>query len=96
METDFRGYNTEEVSRLIDLWIFSEIKRKMLKEYLLNAKTIEDVGDMYGYSARNASTIINEGKNIVFSHMYKRHNTYIIYIRRKRGSPIKQKSHKVS
>lgn len=89
METDFRGYNTEEVSRLIDLWIFSEKKRNMLREYLINAKTIEEVGDMYGYSSRNASTIINEGKNIVFSHMYKRHNVCIVYLRKRKKSPIK-------
>lgn len=89
METDFRGYNTEEVSRLIDLWIFSEKKRNMLREYLINAKTIEEVGEMCGYSSRNASTIINDGKDIVFSHMHKKHNTYIIYIRRKKKSPIR-------
>jgi hypothetical protein len=90
METDFRGYNTEEVSRLIDLWIFSDKKRKMLKEYLLNSKTIEEVGEMYGYSSRNASTILNEGKNIVFSHMHKKHNVCIVYVRRKKRSPIRR------
>ncbi len=89
METDFRGYTTEDVSRLIDLWIFSKKKREMLKAYLIDAETIEHIAEMYEYSPRNTSTIINEGKNIVFSHMNKKHNVCVVYLRKRKPSPIK-------
>ena len=89
METDFRGYNTEEVSRLIDLWIFSKKKREMLKAYLIDAETIERIAEMYEYSPRNTSTIINEGKNIVFSHMNKNHNVCVVMLRKRKPFPTK-------
>lgn len=82
METEFKGHTTEDIARLIDLWIFSAKKREMLKAYLIDAETIEHIAERFEYSPRNVSTIINAGKDIIFSHLQE--PVYVVYIRRKK------------
>lgn len=55
------GKNTEEWSRLIDLWIFNSRYREVLKRHLLEHETIERVAENCQLSESQVKRIINSG-----------------------------------
>ena len=55
------GKNTEEWSRLIDLWIFNSRYREVLKRHLLEHETIEQVAENCEISESQVKRIINSG-----------------------------------
>ena len=59
------GKNTEEWSRLIDLWIFNSRYREVLKRHLLEHETIEQVAESCGISDSQVKRIINSGLDIL-------------------------------
>lgn len=59
--------NTEEVSRLIDLWIFSERDRAMAKRRFIDGIKFESLAEEFDMSVRQTKRIIYAARQILLS-----------------------------
>lgn len=62
------GNNTEDVARLIDLWIFSERDRAIAKRKLIDNIKFEPLAEEFDLSVRHTKRIVYKVKQILFSH----------------------------
>lgn len=56
-----------EIEKLIDLWIFSERDRKILKRRLLDGIIYERLSEEFDLSVRQIKTIVKKGEERLFS-----------------------------
>ena len=56
-----------DLSRLIDLWIFNERDRKILKRRLLDGIIYERLSEEFDLSVRQIKTIVKKGEERLFS-----------------------------
>jgi len=56
-----------EIENLIDLWIFSERDRKILKRRLLDGIIYERLSEEFDLSVRQIKTIVKKGEERLFS-----------------------------
>ena len=64
-----RGITTEDVARLIDLYIFRERDRGIMRRKLIDGLTFEEVADEFGMSPRGIKYIVYRGEAIIFKHV---------------------------
>jgi len=56
-----------EIENLIDLWIFNERDRKILKRRLLDGIIYERLSEEFDLSVRQIKTIVKKGEERLFS-----------------------------
>lgn len=61
------GLNYKQWEDMIDLWIFNAKHREMLKAYLLDGVSYEDLAEMHNYSVNHVKDIIYQGEKRLFS-----------------------------
>lgn len=61
--------STEDISRMIDLWIFSERDRAVLKRRLIDNIGFEKLSEEFDLSVRRTKTIVYKGLDVLISHM---------------------------
>lgn len=64
-----RGITTEDVARLIDLYIFRERDREIMRRKLIDGLTFEEVADEFGMSPRGIKYIVYRGEAVIFKHI---------------------------
>lgn len=64
---DFGKLTRPEVEELIDLWIFNERHREILKRRLLDGVCYEPLAEEFGLSVSQIKNIIRVGQNKLFS-----------------------------
>lgn len=60
---------TDEVSDLIDKWIFSERDRAILNRRLIDGLTYDLLADEFDLSVRHLKNIVYKGENKIFKHL---------------------------
>lgn len=54
---------------LIDKWVLSEMARGMLRDFLLDSRTLEDIGEKYDRSVTQVKHILNKWQGVIFRHI---------------------------
>ena len=68
-EYQSRGITTEDIERLIRLYIFRERDREIMRRKLIDGLTFEQVADEFGMSPRGVKYIVYRGETIIFEHI---------------------------
>lgn len=71
-EFETRFLNRNEVELLIDLWIFGETDRAMIKRHLLDGITLERLSEEFDVSVVTVKRIIYKAENKLFSILQKK------------------------
>lgn len=58
-----------EIEELIDLWIFSERDRAVLKRRLLDGICFEPLGEEFGLSTQAVKTIVYKSLDKIYRHI---------------------------
>ncbi|HCJ37830.1 MAG TPA: hypothetical protein DHV37_05835 [Erysipelotrichaceae bacterium] len=66
---DDYNLSTQEVSALIDLWIFNERDRRILKRRLIDGLTYESLAEEFDLSTPRIKTIVYKCQDKVFKHI---------------------------
>ena len=64
-----RGITTEDIERLIGLYIFRERDREIMRRKLIDGLTFEQVADEFGMSPRGVKYVVYRGETIIFEHL---------------------------
>ena len=68
MRTDAFNLSRTEWIELIDLWIFNETDRAILKRRLLDGRTYEQLAEEFNYSDRQIKTRVYKAEKQLFKH----------------------------
>ena len=69
MNIDDYNLSTKDVSDLIDLWIFSERDRLILKRRLIDGLTYERLAEEFDLSVQRVKTIVYKSQEKIFKHI---------------------------
>ena len=69
MRADAFNLSRTEWIELIDLWIFNETDRAILKRRLLDGRTYEQLAEEFNYSDRQIKTRIYKVEKQLFKHI---------------------------
>ena len=69
MRTDAFNLSRTEWIELIDLWIFNETDRAILKRRLLDGRTYEQLAEEFNYSDRQIKTRAYKAEKQLFKHI---------------------------
>ena len=69
MKADAFSLGRTEWNELIDLWIFNEIDRAILKRRLLDGRTYEQLAEEFNYSDRHIKTRVYKAEKQLFKHI---------------------------
>ena len=69
MRADAFNLSRTEWVELIDLWIFNETDRAILKRRLLDGRTYEQLAEEFNYSDRHIKTRVYKAKKQLFKHI---------------------------
>ena len=69
MRADAFNLSRTEWVELIDLWIFNETDRAILKRRLLDGRTYEQLAEEFNYSDRHIKTRVYKAENQLFKHI---------------------------
>ena len=69
MRADAFSLNRAEWIELIDLWIFNETDRSILKRRLLDGRTNEQLAEEFNYSDRQIKTRVYKAEKRLFKHI---------------------------
>lgn len=58
-----------EIEELIDLWIFSERDRAVLKRRILDGIIFEKLGEEFSLSTQRVKKIVYDSLNIIYKHI---------------------------
>lgn len=61
--------HTVDYAKLIDLWIFSERDRAIMKRKLIDAVTFEQIAEEFGMSPHGVFDIVKKGRKILLKHI---------------------------
>lgn len=68
MRADAFNLSRTEWVELIDLWIFNETDRAILKRRLLDGRTYEQLAEEFNYSDRHIKTRVYKAEKQLFKH----------------------------
>lgn len=68
---EIEAYTTEELEKLIDLYIFSERDREMLKLRFFKDYSYTDLAEKYNYTYRHIQRIMRTAEDKLFKHLIK-------------------------
>lgn len=68
MRADAFNLSRTEWIELIDLWIFNETDRAILKRRLLDGRTCEQLAEEFNYSDRQIKTRVYKAEKQLFKH----------------------------
>jgi len=57
------------VSRLIDVWVWNERGRAMLKDKMYNNPSYETLAEKNNLSVQQTKTIVKESRELLYSHI---------------------------
>ena len=69
MRADAFNLSRTEWGELIDLWIFNETDRAILKRRLLDGRTYEQLAEEFNYSDRHIKTRVYKAEKQLFKHV---------------------------
>ena len=69
MRADAFNLSRMEWIELIDLWIFNETDRAILKRRLLDGRTYEQLAEEFNYSDRHIKTRVYKAEKQLFEHI---------------------------
>ena len=69
MRADAFNLSQTEWVELIDLWIFNETDRAILKRRLLDGRTYEQLAEEFNYSDRHIKTRVYKAEKQLFKHI---------------------------
>ena len=69
MRADAFNLSRTEWIELIDLWIFNETDRAILKRRLLDGRTYEQLAEEFNYSDRQIKTRVYKAEKQLFEHI---------------------------
>ena len=69
MRADAFSLSRAEWIELIDLWIFNETDRSILKRRLLDGRTYEQLAEEFNYSDRQIKTSVYKAEKQLFKHI---------------------------
>ena len=69
MRADAFNLSRTEWVELIDLWIFNETDRAILKRSLLDGRTYEQLAEEFNYSDRQIKTRVYKAEKQLFKHI---------------------------
>ena len=69
MRADAFSLSRTEWIKLIDLWIFNETDRAILKRRLLDGRTYEQLAEEFNYSDRHIKTRVYKAEKQLFKHI---------------------------
>ena len=69
MRADAFNLSRTEWIELIDLWIFNETDRALLKRRLLDGRTYEQLAEEFNYSDRHIKTRVYKAEKLLFKHI---------------------------
>ena len=69
MRADAFNLSRTEWVELIDLWIFNETDRAILKRHLLDGRTYEQLAEEFNYSDRHIKTRVYKAEKQLFKHI---------------------------
>ena len=69
MRADAFSLSRAEWVELIDLWIFNETDRAILKRRLLDGRTYEQLAEEFNYSDRHIKTRVYKAEKQLFKHI---------------------------
>ena len=69
MRADAFSLSRTEWIELIDLWIFNETDRAILKRRLLDGRTYEQLAKEFNYSDRHIKTRVYKAEKQLFKHI---------------------------
>ena len=69
MRADAFSLSRAEWIELIDLWIFNETDRAILKRRLLDGRTYEQLAEEFNYSDRQIKTRVCKAEKQLFKHI---------------------------
>ena len=69
MRADAFNLSRTEWVELIDLWIFNETDRAILKRRLLDGRTYEQLVEEFNYSDRHIKTRVYKAEKQLFKHI---------------------------
>ena len=69
MRADAFNLSRAEWVELIDLWIFNETDRAILKRRLLDGRTYEQLSEEFNYSDRHIKTRVYKAEKQLFKHI---------------------------
>ena len=69
MRADAFNLSRTEWVELIDLWIFNETDRAILKRRLLYGRTYEQLAEEFNYSDRHIKTRVYKAEKQLFKHI---------------------------
>ena len=69
MRADAFSLSRTEWVELIDLWIFNETDRAILKRRLLDGRTYEQLAEEFNYSDRHIKTRVYKAEKQLFKHI---------------------------
>ena len=69
MRADAFNLSRTEWIELIDLWIFNETDRAILKRRLLDGRTYEQLAEEFNYSDRHIKTRVYKVEKQLFKHI---------------------------
>ena len=69
MRADAFNLSRTEWVELIDLWIFNETDRAILKRRLLDGRTYEQLAEEFNYSDRQIKTRVYKAEKQLFEHI---------------------------
>ena len=65
------GLPYDQLSYLIDQWIFSERDRALVKRGILDGIAFQDLAEEFHLSIQQTKTIVYKAQNEIFSHIKK-------------------------
>lgn len=60
---------TEDVRKAIELYIFNQRNREILKRRLIDGICFEPLSEEFDLSVRQVQSIVYKGEDIIFSHL---------------------------
>ena len=69
MRADTFSLSRAEWIELIDLWIFNETDRAILKRRLIDGRTYEQLAEEFNYSDRHIKTRVYKAEKQLFKHI---------------------------
>lgn len=69
MKIEDTGLCYDELSHLVDQWIFDERDRKIIKRRLLDGIHFEPLAEEFDLSTQQVKNIVAKGKNRLFKHI---------------------------
>lgn len=60
---------TEDVKKVIELYIFNQRNREILKRRLIDGICFEPLSEEFDLSVRQVQSIVYKGEDIIFSHL---------------------------